>query len=573
MDRPWLASYEDGVPADITVPDYPVTHNLIASAESYPERPAMIFGNIVEPLSDRLMDACITYADTLKLVRRLASGLHDMGVRRGDRVAIHLPNCPQFPISYYATLMLGAIAVPCNPTYVARELEHQVVDSGAETIITLSLTYPIVQDIRDRTPLKRVVVTNVKEYFPPLLRLLFTIAMERKEGHRQNTTGHAGTVWFQDVLSSARDDFPQTHVDPDDTAVLMYTGGTTGVPKGAQLTHRNIQANAEQVQAWLVRLVKGREVIMTSLPLFHSYGMTTCMNLGFRTASTLILIVNPRSLSHVIKSIGKHHPTLYPEVPAMYVAVNNHPQIHDFDCSSIWACISGAAPLPVEVQQQFQELTGGRLVEGFGLSEASPVTHANPIHGENRLGTVGLPFPSTEARIVDTDTGMHEVAPDRIGELLVRGPQVMSGYWNKPDETALVLNDGWLSTGDLATMDAEGYFRIVDRKKDMILGAGGFNVYPREIEDVLYEHPKVKAAAAVGIPVPNKGERPKAYVVLKDRTTASEQELIEFCRANLARYKVPRYIEFRDELPTTMVGKVLRRVLLEEEAARQAGQV
>jgi long-chain acyl-CoA synthetase len=474
-------------------------------------------------------------------------------------------------VSYYATLMLGAIAVPCNPTYVAREIEHQLVDSGAETIITLSLTYPIVREVRERTRLKHVVVTNVKEYFPPVLRVLFTLVMEKKEGHRQDTTGHEATYWFQDLLSNAPGDLPTVDTDPGDTAVLMYTGGTTGVPKGAQLTHSNIQSNAQQVRAWLTRLVAGQEVIMTSLPLFHSYGMTTCLNLGFATGSTLILIVNPRSMPHILKSIAKHHPTLYPGVPAMYVAINNYPRIERFNCSSIWACISGAAPLPVEVQEQFQSLTGGRLVEGFGLSEASPVTHANPIYGENRIGTIGLPFPSTDAKIVDATTGTRELPPGQVGELLIHGPQVMSGYWNMPEETARVLQDGWLSTGDLATMDADGYFRIVDRKKDMILGSGGFNVYPREIEDVLYEHPKVQAAAVVGIPLEGKGERPKAYIVLKEGATASEQEVIEFCRANLARYKVPRFVEFRDELPITMVGKVLRRVLLEEELARRSG--
>jgi long-chain acyl-CoA synthetase len=568
VERPWVHSYEDGVPTDVPPCDHPVTQNLVAAAERFPDRNAMVFGSVVAPLGNILLDRGITYAATLSLTRRFAAGLHRLGVRQGDRVAIHLPNCPQFPVSYYATLMLGAIAVPCNPTYVARELQHQLTDSGAETIVTLSLTYPLVRAVRESTPLKHIVVTNVKEYFPTLLRLLFTAAMEKKEGHQQDTSGHSGTLWFHELLSNSSVDLPEPDIDLGDTAVLMYTGGTTGVPKAAQLTHANLQANAQQVRVWLTRLVEGQEVIMTSLPLFHSYGMTTCMNLGFATGSTLVLITDPRSLPHILRSIKRHHPTLYPGVPAMYVAINNHPDIERFDCSSIWACISGAAPLPAEVQQRFQALTEGRLVEGFGLSEASPVTHANPIYGENRIGTIGLPFPSTDAKITDAETGTRELPPGELGELLVRGPQVMSGYWNRPDETAHVLHDGWLSTGDLATMDADGYFRIIDRKKDMILGAGGFNVYPREIEDVLYEHPKVKAAAVVGVPVRDKGERAKAFIVLKEGTRASEQELIEFCRANLARYKVPRYVEFRDELPTTMVGKVLRRVLLEEELAQ-----
>lgn len=413
-------------------------------------------------------------------------------------------------------------------------------------------------------------MTNVKEYFPPLLRFLFTVAMEKKEGHYQDTSGDADTHWFQDLLSNAHARPPEVDVGAQDTAVLMYTGGTTGVSKGAQLSHRNLQANATQVRAWLPRMTLGQEAVMTSLPLFHSYGMTTCMNLGFLTASTLILIVNPRSMTHVMKSINKHHPTLCPGAPAMYVAINNYPEIAKFNCSSIWACISGAAPLPVKVQEKLQSLTGGRVVEGFGLSEASPVTHPDPVYGENHIGTIGLPFPSTEARVVDAETGDRELPTGEIGELTVRGPQVMSGYWRMPEETAKVLRDGWLYTGDLARMEAEGYFQIVDRKKDMILGSGGFNVYPREIEDVLYQHPKVKAAAVVGVPVHDKGERAKAFVVLKDGLVATEAEMIEFCPENLARYKVPRFVEFRSDLPTTMVGKVLRRVLLEEEMRKQA---
>jgi len=284
----------------------------------------------------------------------------------------------------------------------------------------------------------------------------------------------------------------------------------------------------------------------------------------------MILVANPRVLIHILKSIAKHRPTVYPAVPAMYVAINNYPEIHKFDVSSIKACISGAAPLPVEVQQKFQELTGGRLVEGYGLSEATPVTHANPIYGENRIGTIGLPFPSTESKVVNTETGGKELPPGEVGELAVRGPQVMKGYWQMPTETANVLRNGWLHTGDLARMDADGYFQIVDRKKDMILGAGGFNIYPREVEEALYQHPKVKQAAAVGIPVEGKGERVKVFIVLKDGETATEEEIIQFCHENLAPYKVPRYVEFRKELPITMVGKVLRRVLLEEELKKQA---
>jgi long-chain acyl-CoA synthetase len=572
MEKPWLAKYEEGVPADAEIPRYPITQNLVNAAEKYPTRTALIFGNVVEPLGNVLMDAKMDYQTLRDLTYRFAAALQQMGVKRGDRVAVHLPNCPQFIIAYYAILMAGGIVVPCNPQYVARELAYQLNDSGAEVIVTLSLTYPIVRQIRAETPLKHVVVANVKEYFPGLLKFLFTVAKEKKEGHRQDISGDANTTWSHDVLAMAPARPTPVEIDMEDTAVLMYTGGTTGVSKGAQLTHRNIQANAMQTRAWFPHLAEGQEIILTSLPLFHSYGMTTCMNLGIQVAATLLLIVNPRVLIHILKTINKHRPTLYPGVPAMYVAVNNYPEIAKFDISSIKACISGAAPLPVEVQSKFQELTGGRLVEGYGLSEATPVTHANPIYGENRIGTIGLPFPSTEAKIMDTETGTQELPPGEIGELAVRGPQVMKGYWQMPTETANVLRNGWLYTGDMARMDADGYFQIVDRKKDMILGAGGFNIYPREIEEVLYQHPKVNECAAAGVPAGERGERVKAFIVLKEGQTATEEEIIEFCRQNMAPYKVPRFVEFRSELPKTMVGKVLRRVLLEEEKKRQAGQ-
>ncbi len=566
VEKPWLAHYEEGISAEIEIPPYPVTQNLIQSTEKYPNNTALIFGNVVEPLGDMLMDAKITYGELLDLVHRFAAALQQMGVEKGDRVAVHLPNCPQFVIAYYATLMVGGVVVPCNPSYVARELQHQLEDSGAKIIITLSLTYPIVKQVRAQTKLSDVIVTNIKEYFPGLLKFLFTAAVEKKEGHRQDISGDADTYWLQDVLDSAPARPEPVEVEQEETAVLMYTGGTTGVSKGAQLTHRNVQANAVQVRAWFSELSEGEETILTSLPLFHSYAMTTCMNLAVRTASAMLLISDPRVLVHILKSINKHHPTLYPGVPALYVSLVNYPEIEKYDISSIKACISGAAPLPVEVQQEFQTLTGGRLVEGYGLSEATPVTHANPIFGENRIGTIGLPFPNTDAKIVDVETGKKQLSPGEVGELVVRGPQVMKGYWRMPTETANALRDGWLHTGDMARMDEDGYFQIVDRKKDMILGAGGFNVYPREVEEVLYQHPKVKECAVVGVPISmEKGERVKAFVVLKEGQTATEEEMLAFCKENLTYYKRPKFIEFRDELPKTMVGKVLRRVLLAEE--------
>jgi long-chain acyl-CoA synthetase len=360
-----------------------------------------------------------------------------------------------------------------------------------------------------------------------------------------------------------------------DTAVLMYTGGTTGISKGAELTHRNIMVNAVQCKYWL-NAVEAQEVLLTQIPLFHCYGMTTCMNLSALIAGTMVLVPDPRDLLDVIKTIDQCHPSLYPGVPAMYNAIINFPNLDSFNLRSIKACISGAAGLPVDVQERFQKLTGARLVEGYGLSEASPVTHANPIFGMNCIGTIGLPWPDTEVKVVDVDTGLETLAAGEVGELCVRGPQVMKGYWNNPEETALALtpdldgNATWLHTGDIAVMDTEGYFRIVDRKKDMILGAGGYNIYPREIEDLLYTHPKILEAGAVGISTPDKGDRIKVFVVLKPGEIANAEEILNFCRANLAPYKVPRFIEFRIQLPKSTVGKILRRELLEEEMKSRA---
>jgi long-chain acyl-CoA synthetase len=567
MEKPWLAHYEEGTPAQVDIPNYPITQDLIENARRYPDHPALIYGSVVEPLGNLLLDRAISFRRLCGLTTGFAAGLHGLGVKKGDRVIIHLPNCPQFVVAYYATLMIGAIAVPSNPEYVARELKHQLNDSGAETIVTLSLTYPTVHQIRAETPLKHVVVTNVKEYFPRLLKLLFTTFREKKEGHAQDISGDADTHWFQDILKGAPPHPSPVEINMGDTAVLMYTGGTTGTIKGAQLTHRNLQANAVQIRHWFPALDEGEEMILAALPFYHSYGMTTCMNLGIRTCTTNVLIVNPRVTAHILKSIDRHGAGFYPGVPAFYIAIINHPGADGYRLKSIKACISGAAPLPEKVQKEFEAITGGRLVEGYGLSEATPVTHANPIFGERRNGTIGLPLPSTEAKIVDIETGTRELAPGEVGEMIVHGPQVMKGYWQKPIETAYALRNGWLYTGDIARMDKDGYFQIVDRKKDVIVGTSGLNIYPSEIEKVLRQHPKIKKCAAIGVPAGiEKGERVKVFIVLEEDETATEGEIRAFCRENLTPYKIPKFIEFRDELPVTPFGKVLRRVLLEEEA-------
>jgi long-chain acyl-CoA synthetase len=559
-EKPWLKFYEPHVPAHIDYPHSTIPATLEGTARKYPDRTAMIF-----------KDNKISYREYNQTVDGFGAALQSLGVKKDDRVAVHLPTCPQFLFAYNAILRIGGIVVPCNPIYTAREMSHQLNDSEAGIIVTLSSLYPIIKQIRSGTSLAHVIVAEIDTYFPEPLKSQFARLKEKEPGRKLDISGEANTYWFSDLLSKASPHPQPVEIAWDDTAILMYTGGTTGVSKGAQITHKNIFVNAYQAKTW----VNGREedITLTSLPLYHCYGMTCCMNIATVTGGGVILIPDPRDTEDILRNIDKHHPAFYPGVPAMYIAINNHPDVKKYDLSSIRACNSGAAPLPGEVQERFQELTGARLVEGYGLSEASPVTHANPIFGDNRIGTIGLPYPDTEAKIVDVDTGEKVLGVGEVGELCIRGPQVMKGYWKMPTETANALRvdaeggDPWLYTGDIAAMDEDGYFRIVDRKKDMILGAGGYNVYPREIEDVLYEYPKVQEAAAVGLPSEH-GQLIKVYIVLKQGETASEEEILAFCRQNLAPYKLPKFIEFRDSLPKTMVGKVLRRELLKEESQR-----
>jgi long-chain acyl-CoA synthetase len=566
--KPWLQHYEPHVPEHIDYPETVLPQALTQTAQDYGYRTAMIFKG-----------ARITYREFNRAVNRFAAALQQMGVAPGDRVALHMPNCPQYPIAYYAVLRIGGVVVPCNPIYTAREMSHQLNDSGAKLIVTLSAFYPLIKGIRSQTQLRQVVVAQIKTYFPAGLRLLFSLLLEEKRGHRVSIAGDANTYWFTSLLEAAPARPEPVLVQPDDLAVLMYTGGTTGVSKGAMLTHRNLVVNAHQARVWLGAPAAG-DILMTQLPLFHSYSMTVCMNLSVLTANTMLLVPDPRDLDDVVHTIFRYKPTLYPGVPAIYNSINNYPDIAKYRLNSIRACISGAAGLPVEVQRRFTEMTGAALVEGYGLSEASPVTHANPVFGENRIGTIGLPWPDTEVKLVDVETGEHEVGAGEPGELCIRGPQVMQGYWNMPGETATTLRADpdepaagpWLHTGDVAIMDTDGYFQIVDRKKDMILGAGGYNIYPREIEDVLYKHPKVLESAALGVPEGELGERVKVFIQLKPGQQATAEEIIQFCRENLAPYKVPKYVEFRDQLPKTVVGKILRRELAREAPRRQPAE-
>jgi len=553
MEKPWLRFYEEKVPFSIDYPPVPMTYLFDEAVRKGSDTPALIFfGNR------------ITYGQLNRWVERFAGALHHLGIKKGDRVAIILPNLPQYPIAHFALMRLGAIIVPTNPMYVERELAYQLRDSGAVAAIVLDLIYHRLKAAWPRTQVKQVIVTGVKEYLPPLLKLLYPLK-EMKEGIRPKVEREEGVHLFSELMRRDYGAPPEVKLTPDDTALFLYTGGTTGISKGAILTHRNIVANVFQTKSWMSDIQDGKEMILSVLPFFHSYGMTACLHLAVLSRSTQILL--PRfDTKQVLKAIHRYRVTIFPGVPTMYVAINNYPEVRKYDLSSIRACVSGGASLPGEVQRRFEEMTGGKLVEGYGLSEASPVTHVNPLYGRRKEGSIGIPLPDTEARVVDLHT-REPLPPGEAGELAVRGPQVMKGYWNKPEETTRVFHGDWLLTGDIARMDEDGYFYLVDRKKDIIV-TRGYNVYPREVEEILYTHPKVMEAAVIGVPDQYLGEKIKAFVVLKEGETATEDELIQFCQGKLAKYKLPKAVEFRKELPKSLIGKVLRRVLAEEERAK-----
>jgi long-chain acyl-CoA synthetase len=560
--KPWLEYYDEGVPHSINYPALPLDDLLNKSAARHPDQTAIIFGG---SLGSRVLDKLVTYHELNTAVDQFADAIQSLGIKKGDRVAICMPNCPQFVIAYYGSMRAGGIAVPFNFLYTKKEIKDQLNDSGAEVMITLSSFYSLIESVREETSLRHIVVTDIKEYFPPLLKILFTVAMEKKGGHAAKIT-HPDDMWFQSLLMRAGDKPEPIDVGPDDTACLIYTGGTTGVPKGAILTHRNIVSNAIAGSLWS-HSEEAKEISIGALPFFHSYGMTAVMNMTIATAGTMILIPDPRNVMHIMGSISKHKATFYSAVPSSYMRINNHPQVKEFDLSSVRVCLSGAAPLPREVQEKFQKITGGKLVEAFGMTEASPATHINPLN-RNKIGTIGTPWPDTDARIVDIDTGEEELPQGEVGEMIIQGPQVMKGYWKMPTETGNMLREHpdigpglWLHTGDIALMDEEGYFKIVDRKKDMII-SGGFNVYPRNIEEILYQHPAVKEAGVVGVHDQYRGETAVAFIVLKEGASATEDELITHCQDNLAKYKVPSRIIFQESLPMTAVGKVLRRELV-----------
>lgn len=552
-DRPWLKNYDQGVPQHIDYPEIPLFQMLEEAARNYPETPCTIFKG-----------AKISYREMNAIADQLAAGLASLGVKKGDRVGIFMPNTPQFVMAYFAVLKLGAIVVAVNPLYSAREIEHQVNDAGIELMLVMSNFYNLIKQVQPKTRIKTLVVTNIKETLPPVLAFLFTLTKEKKDGFRVELS--SGDIWLQDLLNKFRtEDRPRVEVTPDDVALFQYSGGTTGISKGAIATHRNLVANALQIRLWMVNAEDGKEIVLMAIPLFHVYGMVAGMLFAIRTGASMVMVPNPRDLKDVLDNIQKYRTTIFPGVPTLYNAINNHPDVlaGKYTLTTIKACISGSAPLMRDTKEKFESLTGGVVFEGYGLSEAPTATHCNPLLGENRTGSIGLPLPDVDVRIISLDDELTVLPTGEVGELVVKGPQVFKGYHNMPTETANTLRDGWLYTGDIARMDEDGYFYIVDRKKELIK-PGGYQVWPREVEEVISDNPKVLEVGVAGIPDPYRGETVKAWVVVKPGQTLSEDEVREWCKDRLAKFKIPTHVEFRDELPKTTVGKILRRELVRQ---------
>ena len=558
--KPWLAHYDADVPQRLTYPDKTLVDYLTDLARDHGARPALLFKG-----------ATLSYGELDLQSNALAAALSALGVRPGDRVAVVLPNCPQFFIAEFGAWKAGAIVVPLNPIYTEREIEAALTSTGATVVVALTPFYQRIKNIQARTQVRQVLATSIKEYLPAALRILFTLFKEKKEGHRISIA--AGDRWFQDVLrehqSSPR---PAVTVRPSDRAVILSSGGTTGTPKGVVGLHRDYIAAGIQLYEWTKSAKKPwTDVIMLPLPLFHVYANVGVQPLAFVAPNPLSLVPNPRDIGDLLKTIKQVRPAFFNGIPTLFNAILNHPDVRagKVDLSSIKLCFSGAAALMAETKRQFEERTGSRIIEGYSLTEGMMACCVNPVQGTNKRGSIGLPLPDVEVRIVEAEHGSADVATGSVGELILRAPQHMAEYWQNASETADTLRrhgdgDPWVHTGDLAYMDEDGYIFLVDRKKDM-MKTSGFQVWPREIEEVLSTHPAVMEVSVAGIPDAAKGEVPKAWVVLKAGQSATEAELRSYCREKLAPYKVPAKVEFRKDLPKTMVGKVLRRMLVADE--------
>jgi len=558
--RIWHDHYDEGVPSSIDYQDWPIPSLLARTAESYPDRLALVF-----------LNCRLTYRELKDQVDRLATALTNLGVVKDSRVAVHLPNLPQTVIAHYAVLTCGAQVVMTNPLYVPREIEHQWNDSQVDIAVTADFLYHrSIAPIKDKLPARHYIVASIPEYLRFPLRQLAPLKLKKQDPPAIAPMPSGPDIHrFRKLIDETSPAPPQPEISMDDLCALQYTGGTTGVSKAAMLSHRNLSVNAQQVRAWIPRLRDSEEVILSALPFFHIFGMTVCMNVPVLMAATMVIMPNPRDIPQMIKNVTKHRISLMPGVPAIFGAIINTPGIENLDLTSVKAVFSGSAPLPIDVIKRFEALTGSVIFEGFGLTETSPATHVNPLEGERKAGSVGMPMPDTDARVVDMETGQIELPLGEEGELIIKGPQVMVGYWQRQDETDLMIKNGWLYTGDLAIMDEQGYFRIVGRKKDMII-ASGYNVYPDEIDQILTDHPAVIEACTIGVPDEKRGETVKSFVVLAEGASITEDELVAHCRESLAAYKVPRSVAFKDELPKSAMMKLLRRELRDQELAKQS---
>jgi len=554
VKKQWLKSYEQGVPEAVAYEDICMPEILDRTAKQFPDRPALIF-----------QGTTISFRGLQDMVDRFATCLTAFGIKKGDAVALLLPNIIPCVAAYFAVLKIGAIAVMNNPLYSDPELDHQFNDSGSKVLITLDVLAPRMIALRSKTKVRQIVYTCIGDYLPTLKRVL---GRWLKKYPFADVPATADVYSWKECLAKYSPNPPAVKNSFEDIAMYQYTGGTTGVSKGVMLTHANLSKQVQQLEAWFPKFTKGTEIMLGALPYFHVFGLSVSMNLSIHMAWSQVLIPRPQPVP-LLEAIRNFRPTFAPLVPTMYIGMLNHPDLKKTDMSCIKGAFSGSAPLPVEVIHAFEKATGAVIVEGFGMTETTPVTHVNPFAGGARkVGSIGVPISDTLCRIVDLDSGTTDMPVGQPGELIIKGPQVMKGYKDKPEETAACLKDGWMFTGDIATMDEDGYFYIVDRKKDMII-SGGYNVYPRDIDEVYYEHPKVQEACSIGIPDAKRGENVKLFVVLKEGETATQEELIEYGKTKLAAYKLPVEVEFRKELPKTNVGKILRKQLRAEEMEKR----